>query len=132
MIMGLSEEADDSLVDPFFMEGLGVALVPASEASGSVRASHGGVENNRVWKMVSRHDWGFEFEYAGRLATHAVIIVLSTLRLSQAVGVATCVIYSRFSMPVLNCSPFLSLLVVTQIRGHIAGSSPPSPLRYDP
>ena len=34
----------------------------------------------------------------------------------------------------LLCSPFfsLSLLGVTQIRGHIAGSSPPSPLRFEP
>ena len=34
----------------------------------------------------------------------------------------------------LLCSPFfsLSLLGVTQIRGHKAGSSPPSPLRFDP
>ena len=30
------------------------------------------------------------------------------------------------------CPSFLSLLVVTQIRGHIAGSSPPSPVRFVP
>ena len=44
-----------------------------------------------------------------------------------------CIIYLFFS-PISLSSPFfyLCLLAVTQIRGHIAGSSPPSPLQLVP
>ena len=41
----------------------------------------------------------------------------------------TCFFPSRLLYsPFLSCSPLLT--VVSQIRGHILGSSPPSPLRY--
>ena len=35
--------------------------------------------------------------------------------------------FSFFSIPFIIFAPLFSLLVVTQIRGHIAGSSPPLP-----
>ena len=47
---------------------------------------------------------------------------------------AVCFFPSFFSHPIYYLRPFisLSLLVVTEIRDHIAGSSPPSSLRFVP
>ena len=45
------------------------------------------------------------------------------------VRIMVCFVLFRFSIPFIIFALFfpLSLLVVTQIRGHIAGSSPPLP-----
>ena len=69
----------------------------------------------------------------------AKLILVSTRITYQATGDACIFFFFFFPIPFvfpmpLLISPFysLSLLVVTQIRGHIAGSSPPYPLRFVP
>ena len=57
---------------------------------------------------------------------------------AAAMNVYSCWLYSFwdfvfFSISlIISALLFLSLLVVTQTRGHIADSSPPSPLRFVP
>ena len=49
-------------------------------------------------------------------------------------GLSSTGLFVFFPHPIYYLRPFFSLylLVVTQIRGHIAGSSPPSPIRSVP
>ena len=80
------------------------------------------------------------YEYVHSVIIELVKLILVGTRITyQATGDACIFFFFFFPIPFvfpmpLLISPFysLSLLVVTQIRGHIAGSSPPYPLRFVP
>ena len=91
-----------------------------------------------VFSTVTRRQRLIDSLHAGLgfLATHtSVWWICSFGCFARIIHVSLCFHFFLFFHPILLSSPFLScslLIVVAQIRGHIVGSSPPSPSQYVP